>query len=271
MATPKRFYWIKLGQSFFEDEVVSELEKMGAEYAYFYVKLLTISAEFNGKLIRVIGKRTFKHRMDTLAELTRTPVKIVKKAMEFLIDVGMIEETAKAHYMVQITELVGSESESAARMRKMRASQRDGEVTPKCEKVTDSIENRDKSIEEREKIGGEKKKYSQAYGTFSNVYLTNEEYQDLKERYANYKALINNLSVYMNSRGIDYGFKHYEKIIEWAVKDGEKDMRVLKAHKEKTLAEQAEREARLEEKWQEEHPPLPEDKIAAIKKKYGIA
>lgn len=267
MATPKRFYWIKLGQHFFDDEVVKELEKMGAEYAYFYIKLLTLSAEFNGTLIRVIGKRTYKHRADTLAELTRTPVKIVKKAMEFLIDVGMIEETAKAHYMVQIKELVGSESESAARMRKMRASQRDSEVTPKCENVTDSIENREQSTEKREEI----KENAHAYGTFNNVYLTDDEYQDLKERYANFKALINNISVYMNSRGINYGYRHYEKIIEWAVKDGEKDMRVLKERKEKSAAEQAEREAKLEEKWKEEHPPLPEDKIAAIKKKYGIA
>lgn len=142
----KKYYWLKLKRDFFKRHDIRIIEEMnnGKDYILFYLKLLLESIDHDGKL-RFSEAIPYNEQM--LAVVTNTNIDIVKAAMDLFLKLNMIEilddETI---FMNEVERLIGSESESAQRMRKMRIEQKtsqcDGDVTEMCENVTQSKSKR---------------------------------------------------------------------------------------------------------------------------------
>jgi uncharacterized phage protein (TIGR02220 family)/predicted phage replisome organizer len=120
----KRYYWLKLNDNFFEDDTIVWLEEQnnGKDYVIFYLKLLLKSLKEEGTLVRYVGERLMPYDTNSLAKLTNTPVDTVRVAMQLFIEFGLVKQMdAGELYLTQIDEMIGTETDSARRVRKHRA------------------------------------------------------------------------------------------------------------------------------------------------------
>lgn len=145
----KRLYWLKLKEGFFTDKVMKKLRRMagGDTYTIIYLKLLLLGLRNGGKLY-------FDHVEDSFAEELALEIdedsENVRFCILYLQKNGLVEEVAENElFLTETPELTYSESQSAARMRKMRAAKAshcDVPVTPEllaCDKtVTPDIDNK---------------------------------------------------------------------------------------------------------------------------------
>ena len=142
----KKYYWLKLKRDFFKRHDIRIIEEMpnGKDYVLFYLKLLLESIDHEGSL-RFSDAIPYNEQM--LSVVTNTNVDVVKSAMKLFTELNMIDIYDDATiYMNEAERLIGSESDSAERMRRSRlaakseakASQCDTDVTKCDENVTQS-------------------------------------------------------------------------------------------------------------------------------------
>lgn len=124
MNENKRYYWLKLDESFFEDDTIAWLEEQenGKDYVIFYLKLALKSLKDDGRLIRYVGETLIPYDVKALAKLTNTSPDTVAVAMKTFLDIGLVSQLESGEiYLNQIEEMVGSETDVAKRVRKHRA------------------------------------------------------------------------------------------------------------------------------------------------------
>lgn len=138
----KRYYWLKLQKDFFKRHDIRIIESMpnGKDYILFYLKMLVESVSHEGELR---FSETIPYDENMLSAVTNTNVDIVRSAMKVFIELGMMEILDdKTIYMAEVQKMIGSESDSAERMRKHRkqveTSQCDNNVTDGCHNVENS-------------------------------------------------------------------------------------------------------------------------------------
>lgn len=169
MSNNKKYHWLKLKQDFFEDDTIFWLEEQenGKNYVIFYLKLCLKSLQDNGQLIRYVGERLIPYDVKALARLTNTSPDTVAVAMKIFLEIGLVEnlETGEI-YMTQINEMIGTETDSARRVRKHRA--------------------RKKALE---KSGKSKSLQCNSQVTKSNTELERETEEDIKEELQQDKKL----------------------------------------------------------------------------------
>lgn len=141
MSENKRYFWLKLKESFFDDDTIDFLESQenGKEYLIFYLKLCCKSLKDEGKLIRYVGNTLIPYDDVALAKLTRTNIDIVRSAIAIFYQFGLIEKLDTGElYLSQINEMIGSECDSAERVRKLRAKKQNvtEEMLPPSYNVT---------------------------------------------------------------------------------------------------------------------------------------
>ena len=180
MSENKRYYWLKLNETFFEDDTVAWLEeqKNGKDYVIFYLKLALKSLANNGVLIRYVGQRLIPYDVNALAKLTNTEPDTVAVAMKLFLDIGLVEQFDSGEiYLSQINELIGSETDSAKRVRKHRLLKEQKESLLQCnDNVTKcNANNRVKSKELDKDIDKEKKQVKKE----KNLYFENEKVNNL--------------------------------------------------------------------------------------------
>ncbi|MGF3113725.1 phage replisome organizer N-terminal domain-containing protein [Facklamia sp. P9177] len=126
MSENKRYYWLKLNENFFKEDTIQWIEDQenGKDYVIFYLKLCLESLKDNGKLVRYVGEKLIPYDVKALAKLTGTSLDTVAVAMKTFEQIGLVEmlETGEL-YLKQINEMIGSETDSAKRMRKLRAKE----------------------------------------------------------------------------------------------------------------------------------------------------
>ena len=152
----KRFYWIKLRENFFQQGTIDWLmvQENGSAYIVLYLKMCLLTANTSGELIRTIGDMTIPYEPKKISQKTGFDIDTVNVALSLFKHLGLIEETQEGiPVMPEVKNMVGSESESAARVRKYRKKkktlQSNGDVTKKA--LQSNVEIRDKSIEYRDK------------------------------------------------------------------------------------------------------------------------
>ena len=141
----KRFYWIKLRENFFQQETIDWLmeQENGSAYIVLYLKMCLLTANTSGELIRTIGDMTIPYEPKKISQKTGFDIDTVNVALSLFKHLGLIEETQEGiPVMPEVKNMVGSESESAARVRKYRK---------KKKALQSNVEIRDKSIEYRDK------------------------------------------------------------------------------------------------------------------------
>lgn len=116
----KRYYWIQLKEGFFKQKEIKKLRKIagGDTYTVIYLKMLLAAVKQGNKLFFEGVEETFH---DELAlELDEDPEN-VRMTLSFLENQGLIKVMSEDEfYLLQCEEMVGSEGESAARVRRHR-------------------------------------------------------------------------------------------------------------------------------------------------------
>lgn len=151
----KKYYWLKLKRDFFKRHDIRIVEEMpnGKDYILFYMKLLLESIDHCGQL-RFSDSIPYNAQM--LSVITNTNIDTVEKALKLFIELNMIEMFEDGTLLMKEVERnIGSESDSAHRVRehreKQKALQCNDEVTEcnRCnEKCNTEIET-DKEKENR--------------------------------------------------------------------------------------------------------------------------
>ena len=116
----KRYYWLKLKRDFFKRHDIEIIEGMenGKEYVLFYLKLLLESIDHEG-MLRFSDTVPYDAKM--LASVTHTNIDTVKSALQKFYELGLVELwDDKTLFMSGVQKMIGTETDSAERMRKMR-------------------------------------------------------------------------------------------------------------------------------------------------------
>ena len=120
----KKYYWLKLTETFFEDDTILYMESQsnGEKYSNFYLKLCLKSLRTNGRLIRLVGETLIPHDAVSLARLTSCDIDTVRAAMQLFQSIGIVQISEIGEiYLPQVQEMVGSETDKAKIMRRLRA------------------------------------------------------------------------------------------------------------------------------------------------------
>lgn len=132
----KRYYWLKLKDDFFDEKYIKALRKLpqGDSLAIVYLKMQLKSLKTEG-IIKYEG--IMPDAMTELALLLDEDENVVRLAVEALIRFGVVERWDNdTFYLVQLQQLIGSETQGAARVRKHRELKNSMQVvdeTPKIE------------------------------------------------------------------------------------------------------------------------------------------
>lgn len=127
MSESKKYYWLKLKSDFFDDDTIKFIEEQenGIKYSNFYLKLCLKSLKTDGKLIRLVGETLIPYDINSLSKLTGVDFDTVRSAMQLFESIGLIKVLESGEiYLSQIDELIGSETDKAQMMRRLRAEKK---------------------------------------------------------------------------------------------------------------------------------------------------
>jgi predicted phage replisome organizer len=120
MSKAKRYYWLKLKDNFFDEEDIKLVESMpnGKDYIIFFLKLQLKSIKTEGILKY---KNIIPYTPEMLSTITNTNVDVVKGAIDLFKELKMLEIWDDGTiFMNEVINLIGSESDSAERVRRLR-------------------------------------------------------------------------------------------------------------------------------------------------------
>ncbi|NEZ72079.1 hypothetical protein EXM31_09920 [Clostridium botulinum] len=120
MSDNKKYYYLKLKESFYERDEMIILESMpdGYMYSNILLKLYLRSLKNDGKLL--VNER-IPYNATMLANITRMPVAVVEKAIQIFKELELIEVLDNgAIYMLDIQNFIGESSTEADRKRLYR-------------------------------------------------------------------------------------------------------------------------------------------------------
>lgn len=176
MATGKRYYWIKLKESFMTSDAVDYLmsQPNGANYVVLYQMLCLKTINTDGRLSRQIGEVIIPYDIPKIQrDLKWFSADTIRVALCLYQSIGLIYEDSDGTLVLSDHgNLVGSETDYAEKNRRMRTGQRNqlppmagdtghnvsGDVSENVStdiEIEKDIENRDKRLE---KDGRNKKK-----------------------------------------------------------------------------------------------------------------
>lgn len=168
MATGKRYYWIKLKDSFMSSDEIDYLMSQpdGANYVVLYQMLCLKTINTNGCLVSKIGEMLIPYDAEKIQrECKWFPLSTVRLALTVYKQIGLIFENPDGTLSISdYQNMIGSETDWAAKKRRQTLqaansplsigeSGRDttGENLP-IEKEIDKDKEKDKEIENRERV-----------------------------------------------------------------------------------------------------------------------
>ena len=239
MLKVKRFYWLKLKEDFFDEKYIKALRKLpqGDSLVIVYLKMQLKSLKTEG-IIRYDS--IFPDSISELALSLDEDENVVRMAVEALIKFGVVERwNDETLYIAAMQPLIGSESESAERVRRHRAIKQNCNALPCNGDVTDcNTEIENKIIREQEidtdqnpekqdstlstELSTSNKPVRHKCGQYNNVFLSDDDMEKLKKEFPlDWSERIERLSEYIESKGVKYK-NHLATIRTWARKDQQK-------------------------------------------------
>lgn len=152
----KRYYWIKLKDTFFTSDTVDFLmsQKNGANYVVLYQMLCLKTVNTNGNLSRQIGEMIIPFDIEKIQrDCKYFDVDTIRVALELYKKLGLIYEQENGILQISnFDNLVGSETQGAVEKRQQR-QQKKLEQNTGIDKGIDPVyqENRDKILDIRDK------------------------------------------------------------------------------------------------------------------------
>lgn len=146
----KRYYWLKLPKDFFEDKAIKRLRQIagGDTYTIIYLKMLLKSMEDDGKLFYEGIEDTI---CDEIALDINESADDVQVTMNYLEKKGLLVVTDSEVELTRLREMVGSETDKAELMRKLRSKENSNNVTQISNNVTKALPTVTKCYTEKEK------------------------------------------------------------------------------------------------------------------------
>ena len=161
MAAGKRFYWMKLKESFMTSDTIDYFMSQpdGANYVVLYQMLCLKTINTDGRLSRQIGEVVIKYDIPKIQrDLKWFSADTIRVALNLYKSFGLVyEDVDGVLVLTDHSNLVGSETDAASRMRNVRSRKVDAlpESVTQDEQtdniVTPEIENRDRDKEIRDK------------------------------------------------------------------------------------------------------------------------
>lgn len=146
----KRYYWLKLPKDFFEDKAIKRLRQIagGDTYTIIYLKMLLKSMEDDGKLFYEGIEDTI---CDEIALDINESADDVQVTISYLEKKGLLIVTDSEVELTRLTEMVGSETDKAELMRKLRNKEKGNNVTEISNNVTKVLPTVTNCYTEKEK------------------------------------------------------------------------------------------------------------------------
>ena len=230
MSDNRKYYYLKLKESYFDDDAIVLLESMqdGMLYSNILLKLYLKSLKYGGTLQL---DENIPYTAQMIATITRQQVGTVERALQIFMKLGLVEPLDNgALYMSNIELFIGQSSTEGERKRRarMKISEQkrlSGQVSEAkadiCPPEIDIEKEIDIEIEkERELETGHPA--PAAYGRYHNVILSDTELDGLKtELPGKWEYYIDRLSCHIASSGRKYK-SHAATIFKWAQEDAAK-------------------------------------------------
>ena len=231
MADNRKYYYLKLKESYFDDDAIVLLESMpdGILYSNILLKLYLKSLKNGGKLQL---DENIPYTAQMIATLTRQQVGTVERALGIFQQLGLVEQLhGGLLYMTDIELMIGQSSTEAERKRAARLANKAlppprtngghlSDIRPP--EIEIELEKEIEIKREIEKVRPETGHPSHTYGRYQNVFLTDEELADLQASFPTvWGQYIEKLSEYMASTGKRYQ-SHAATIRRWAGEDAKK-------------------------------------------------
>jgi len=180
MAKNKKYYWLKLKDDFFDDDTIKFIEEQenGIKYSNFYLKLCLKSLKTNGKLIRLVGETLIPYDINSLSKLTGVDFDTVRSAMQLFESIKLIKVLDSGEiYLSQIDELIGSETDKAQLMRRLRAERK--EISNNVTKMLPYIDiDKDIDIEKDIKKKNKKEKKETEFDLLINEKIADNQLKE---------------------------------------------------------------------------------------------
>ena len=227
MSDNRKYYYLKLKESYFDDDAIVLLESMqdGMLYSNILLKLYLKSLKYGGTLQL---DENIPYTAQMIATITRQQVGTVERALQIFMKLGLVEPLDNgALYMSNIELFIGQSSTEGERKRRARmkiseqkrlsgqVSEAKADICPPEIEIKKEI---DIEIEkERELEPG--RAAPAAYGRYENVILTDTELSELQAELPDkWEYYIDRLSGYIASTGRKYK-NHAATIRRWAADD----------------------------------------------------
>lgn len=166
MATGKRYYWMKLKESFMTSDTIDYFMSQpdGANYVVLYQMLCLKTINTDGRLSRQIGEIIIPFDVEKIQRDCKWfTIDTIRVALNLYRQVGLIyEDVDGTLVMTDHNNLVGSETDYAEKNRRMRANQQaqlggggGHNVSPPVSAAVptdirdESLETRDESLDQR--------------------------------------------------------------------------------------------------------------------------
>ena len=225
MADNRKYYYLKLKESYFDEDAIVLLESMqdGMLYSNILLKLYLKSLKNGGKLQL---DENIPYTAPMIATITRQQVGTVERALQIFMKLGLVEPLQNgALYMSNIELLIGQSSTEGERKRRARRALQEQKALPEAvaDKRPPEIEiEKEIDIELEIKREGEIKTGQTApapFGRYGNVFLSEKELAELKKELpGKWEYYIDRLSGYIASTGKKYK-NHAATIRRWAADD----------------------------------------------------
>ena len=256
MAENKKYYWLKLKEGFFEEKQIKYLRKLpdGDKLVIAYLKMQLKSLKTEGF---IKYDKILPSNIEELAMVLDEDTNIINLMIGALQKVNAIEILDDgSFYMIAMQELIGKESESAERVRKFR--ERRNQKALQCNNdVTNCNTEKEKEIE----IETEKEKNAEIIKCYEeNIGLITPAAAEILFSYndIDYKMIIEAIKIASinNKRNCRY----IQGILNSWINKGYKVVADI----------QKEQEGKENVKGNEEHQETKEERIARLKKEWGI-
>ena len=230
MADNRKYYYLKLKETYFDDDSIVLLESMqdGILYSYILLKLYLKSLKHGGRLQL---DESIPYTPQMIATVTRQQIGTVERAIKIFLQLGLMEQMPDgAFYMSNIELLIGQSSTEGERKRRARQANRaalnpGGQMSALCADICPpEIEiERELEIEREKEREREKGQNAPAvFGRYRNVSLSDTELAELQADFPTiWQEYIERLSEYMASTGRTYK-SHAATIRRWIADDRRK-------------------------------------------------
>lgn len=138
MANGKKYYWMKLKESFLKSDTVDFFMSLpdGAHYVILYQMLCLLTINTGGKLVRQIGEMVIKYDVGKIKrECKWFSEKTIRTALDYYKSFGLMYETSDGILVLtDYSNLVGSETDYSEQKRNQR-----NKVDKPVDKIVDNV------------------------------------------------------------------------------------------------------------------------------------